>query len=99
MGVKWTAISQRTGIEGFYVVVRGSTEDLNEPKMYFSSKAESFVKEVLHLEPHHLGLKLEAWVVSGLAGAGSSVCLQTCYANDTSSQIILSDLQVERSGH
>ncbi|KAG1884398.1 hypothetical protein F4604DRAFT_1919591 [Suillus subluteus] len=53
-------------LEGFYVAVCGSIEDLLEPKVFFTQKAENFVKEVLHIEPRHLGLKLEAFVVSGL---------------------------------
>lgn len=60
------ALCARTGIEGFYVGVRGNIEDLSEPKIFFTQKAEKFVKEVLHVEPRHLGLKLEAFVVSGL---------------------------------
>ncbi|KAG2135172.1 hypothetical protein DEU56DRAFT_738142 [Suillus clintonianus] len=62
----WMALCARTGTEGFYVGVRGNIEDLSEPKIFFTPKAEKFVKEVLHVEPRHLGLKLEAFVVTGL---------------------------------
>jgi hypothetical protein len=60
------ALCARTGTEGFYVAVRSSVEDLSEPKLFFTEKAEKFVKEVLDVEPRHLGLKLESYIVSGL---------------------------------
>jgi hypothetical protein len=63
---QWTAIMTRTGVEGFYLAVRGSVEDYTEPKIFFSGKVLRFVKEVLQLEPQQLALKLEAWCVSGL---------------------------------
>ncbi|KAG1859761.1 hypothetical protein F4604DRAFT_1684511 [Suillus subluteus] len=66
MDRKWMALCARTSTEGFYVGVRGNIEDLSEPKIFFTPKAEKFVKEVLHVEPRHLGLKLEAFVVTGL---------------------------------
>jgi len=56
----------RTGIEGFYIAVRGSVEDYHEPKLFFSDKGLRFVKDVLEIEPHQLALKFEAWCVSGL---------------------------------
>ena len=55
-----------TGIEGFYIAVRGSIEDHNEPKLFFSDKALRFVKEVLEVDPRQLALKLEVWCVAGL---------------------------------
>jgi len=55
-----------TGVQGFYIAVRGSVEDYNEPKVYFSDKAVSFVKNVLKMEPQHLALRLESWAVSGI---------------------------------
>ncbi|KAG1837230.1 hypothetical protein DFJ58DRAFT_734500 [Suillus subalutaceus] len=66
MDHEWMALCARTGTEGFYVAVHGSIEDLSEPKVFFTQKVENFVKEVLHVKPRHLGLKLEAFVVSGL---------------------------------
>ena len=48
------------------MAVRGSVEDYHEPKVFFSEKAERFVKQVLKLEPRELALKLEAWAVSGI---------------------------------
>ncbi|KAG2758115.1 hypothetical protein P692DRAFT_20709924 [Suillus brevipes Sb2] len=56
----------RTGTEGFYVAVRSSIEDLSEPKLFFTEKAEKFVKEVLDVEPRHLSLKLKSYIVSRL---------------------------------
>ena len=56
----------RTGVEGFYVAVRGSVEDYHEPKLFFSDKALHFVKDVLEIEPQQLALKFEAWCVSWL---------------------------------
>lgn len=55
-----------TGVEGFYIAVRGSVEDYHEPKLFFSDKALRFVKDVLDIEPQQLALKFEAWCVSGL---------------------------------
>jgi len=51
-------------MQGFYVAVRGRIEDLSEPKMFFTEKAQKFVSNVLGVEPQHLGLKLEAFIVS-----------------------------------
>ncbi|KAG1742346.1 uncharacterized protein EDB91DRAFT_1081512 [Suillus paluster] len=56
MDHEWMALCACMGIEGFYVAVQG----------FFTQKAEKFVKDILNLEPHHLGLKLESFVVSGL---------------------------------
>ena len=55
-----------TGIEGFYIAVRGSVEDYHEPKLFLSDKALHFVKDLIEIEPQHLALKFEAWCVSGL---------------------------------
>jgi hypothetical protein len=63
------ALCARTGVKGFYVAVRGSIEDLSEPKVFFTQKAEKFVKDILNVEPHHLGLKLESFIVSGLGNS------------------------------
>ena len=53
------------GIEGFYIAI-GGMEDLSAPKIFFSPKGEAFVHSVLDLEPCHLALKFESFVVSGL---------------------------------
>jgi hypothetical protein len=53
-------------MEGFYVAVRGGIEDLVEPKIFFTEKSQKFVQDVLGIEPQHLGLKLEAFVISKL---------------------------------
>ncbi|KAG1880937.1 hypothetical protein F4604DRAFT_1922561 [Suillus subluteus] len=66
MDREWMALCARTGVEGFYVAVRGGIEDLSEPKVFFTQKAEKFVKDILNVEPRHLGLKLESFIVSGL---------------------------------
>ncbi|KAG2106139.1 Alpha/Beta hydrolase protein [Suillus discolor] len=50
------------GIEGFYVAVRDSIEDLSEPKVFFTQKAEKFAKDILNVEPRHLGLKLKSFI-------------------------------------
>jgi hypothetical protein len=64
--LQWTALMRRTGVQGFYVAVRGSVEEYHEPKVFFSEKALKFVKDVIGLEPKQLALKLEGWCVSGL---------------------------------
>lgn len=53
-------------MEGLYIAVRGGIEDLSEPKIFFTEKAQKFVSSVLRVEPQHLGLKLEAFVVGKL---------------------------------
>ncbi|KAI5981431.1 hypothetical protein EDC04DRAFT_2617403 [Pisolithus marmoratus] len=63
---KWTALCAQTGLEGFYIAVQGTVEDLSEPKLFFTPKAENFVWTVLDIEPHHLALHLESWAVSGI---------------------------------
>ncbi|KAG2353068.1 hypothetical protein BDR07DRAFT_1245864, partial [Suillus spraguei] len=64
--IQWTAICSHLSVEGFYVAVRGGIEDLSGPKLFFSEKAEKFVRAILDLEPRRLALKLEAFAVSGL---------------------------------
>ncbi|KAG2067455.1 hypothetical protein BDR04DRAFT_974406, partial [Suillus decipiens] len=63
---QWMALHARTGLEGFYVAVRSGIEDLAEPKIFFTEKSQKFVHDVLGIEPQHLGLKLEAFVISKL---------------------------------
>jgi hypothetical protein len=70
---QWMALHARTGIEGFYVAVRGGIEDLAEPKIFFTEKAQKFVQDVLGIEPQHLGLKLEAFVISKLGALFFSI--------------------------
>lgn len=66
MDREWTALCAQTGLEGFYIAVRGTVEDLSEPKVFFTQKAENFVQTVLDIEPRRLALRLESWAVSGL---------------------------------
>ncbi|KAG6370664.1 hypothetical protein JVT61DRAFT_11149 [Boletus reticuloceps] len=67
MDQEWTALCTKTGMEGFFIAVRGTVEDHAEPKIFFSEKAESFVRTVLDVEPRRLALRLESWVVSGIS--------------------------------
>jgi hypothetical protein len=64
--LEWTATADRTGIEGFYIAVRGHIEQFHEPKVWFSTAAEKFVKDILDMEPKRLALQMESYVVSGL---------------------------------
>ncbi|KAG0695486.1 hypothetical protein DFH29DRAFT_880018 [Suillus ampliporus] len=66
MDREWMALCARTGTEGFYIAVRGGIEDLSEPKIFFTQKVEKFIEDILHMEPQHLALKLESYVISGL---------------------------------
>ncbi|KAG2743398.1 hypothetical protein P692DRAFT_20850504 [Suillus brevipes Sb2] len=66
MDQEWMALCSRFGIEGFYIAIRGSVEDLSGPKLFFSEKAEKFACTILDSDPWRLALKLEAFVVSGL---------------------------------
>jgi len=79
------SLCQRTGIEGFYIAVHGSIEDLNDPKVFFTEKAERFVTDVLDIEPRHLALKLEAWTTSGLAGVFTVGGVETSTYHDAGS--------------
>ncbi|KIK12269.1 hypothetical protein PISMIDRAFT_121150, partial [Pisolithus microcarpus 441] len=63
---QWTALHAQTGLEGFYIAVRGTVKDLSEPKVFFTQKAENFVQTILDIELHRLALCLESWAVSGL---------------------------------
>jgi hypothetical protein len=63
---QWMALHACTSLEGFYVAVRSGIEDLAEPKIFFTEKSQKFVRDVLGIEPQHLGLKLEAFVISKL---------------------------------
>ncbi|KAF8132909.1 hypothetical protein EV363DRAFT_1397828 [Boletus edulis] len=66
MDQEWTALCAKTGMEGFFIAVRGTVEDHAEPKVFFTEKAEKFVRSVLDVEPRRLALRLESWVVSGI---------------------------------
>lgn len=63
---------QRTGAEGFYLSVRSSVHQYHEPKMFMSEKAVQFIKHVLGMEPKELGLKFEAWAMSGISKTSST---------------------------
>ncbi|KAI6037351.1 hypothetical protein PISMIDRAFT_640677, partial [Pisolithus microcarpus 441] len=63
---QWTGLCVQTGLEGFYIAVHGTVEDLSEPKVFFTEKVEKFICNVLGIEPCHLALRLESWVVSGI---------------------------------
>ncbi|KIM53767.1 hypothetical protein SCLCIDRAFT_31638 [Scleroderma citrinum Foug A] len=67
MDKEWTSLCSSLGIEGFYIAVCGGVEDLSAPKIFCSLKGDKFVCLVLDLEPCHLALKFESFVVSGLA--------------------------------
>src|SRR5882762_4315108 len=68
--MQWTSLCQHTGIQGFYVTMRGSIEDFNGPKVFFSDVTMKFIHDVLNIEPQLLALKLEAWSNTGLGGTG-----------------------------
>ncbi|KIK10456.1 hypothetical protein PISMIDRAFT_124379, partial [Pisolithus microcarpus 441] len=63
---QWMGLCVQTGLEGFYIAVCGTVKDLSEPKVFFTEKVEKFVCNVLGIEPRHLALCLESWVVSGI---------------------------------
>ncbi len=71
--VQWTSIMSRTAMQGMYFAVRASTDHYQEPKMFLTSSAESFIREVLGMEPRTLCLRLEAWSVARLADQGASI--------------------------
>ncbi|KAI6104814.1 hypothetical protein EDD16DRAFT_1453293, partial [Pisolithus croceorrhizus] len=51
MDWEWTALCAQTGLEGFYIAVQGTVEDLSEPKIFFTPKAENVMQTVLDIEP------------------------------------------------
>ncbi|KAG2056158.1 hypothetical protein BDR06DRAFT_880609, partial [Suillus hirtellus] len=53
-------------MQGFSIAVCGGIEDFSEPKIFFTKKAQKFVLSVIRVEPQHLGLKLEVFVVGKL---------------------------------
>ncbi|KAI5985606.1 hypothetical protein EDD15DRAFT_2200512 [Pisolithus albus] len=63
MEKEWIMLNARTGMEGFYIGVRGDVEQYHETKIFCTAKAASFIKDVLDIEPKRLALKLESWVV------------------------------------
>ncbi|KIK33234.1 hypothetical protein CY34DRAFT_18499 [Suillus luteus UH-Slu-Lm8-n1] len=71
MQTEWTAIQARTGIEGIYLVVRGDVEQYHEPKLFYTPKIASFIKDVLGMEPKRFALKLESWVVGDFDNTAS----------------------------
>jgi hypothetical protein len=63
---QWMALCTKTGMEGFFIAVRGTVEDHAEPKVFFTEKADKFVRTVLDVKSRCLALRLESWVVSGI---------------------------------
>ncbi|KAG1888654.1 hypothetical protein F4604DRAFT_1529405, partial [Suillus subluteus] len=60
---QWTSIQARTGLEGMYIAVQGDVEQYHEPKLFYTAKVRSFIKDVLGMEPKRFALKVESWVV------------------------------------
>ncbi|KAG2121557.1 hypothetical protein BD769DRAFT_1333829, partial [Suillus cothurnatus] len=50
----------RTGLEGMYLAIQGDVEQYHEPKLFYTSKVASFIKDVLGMEPKRFALKLES---------------------------------------
>ncbi|KAG1876358.1 hypothetical protein F4604DRAFT_1549845, partial [Suillus subluteus] len=65
----WENITSRTGVEGFYIAVRGDVEHFHEAKIFYTPKAQSFIKEISHLDPKRFALKFESWVTDTRADA------------------------------
>lgn len=57
----------RTGMEGFYLAVRGNTDDYHAPQIYFSEQAKLFFKDFLGIDTRFLALQFEAWTTTGLS--------------------------------
>lgn len=85
---QWTAIQARTGIKGIYLVVRGDVEQYHEPKLFYTPKVASFIKDMLGMEPKRFALKLKSWVVGdfgqfNISGEASKVL--NCNVDNTAS--------------
>lgn len=46
-----------------YLAVRGDVKQYHEPKLFYTAKVGSFIKDVLGMEPKRFALKVESWVV------------------------------------
>ncbi|KAG1879872.1 hypothetical protein F4604DRAFT_1679435 [Suillus subluteus] len=57
--------------EGMYLAVRGDVEQYHEPKLFYTAKVGSFIKDVLGMEPKHFALKVKSWVVGDFDSAGT----------------------------
>ncbi|TFK59004.1 hypothetical protein BDN72DRAFT_966187 [Pluteus cervinus] len=62
--LNWSAMCNETGVEGIFIAVRGSIDDLQSPYTFFTEKVASFIRRVLKMTPERLALKLESYVVS-----------------------------------
>ncbi|KAG2089872.1 uncharacterized protein F5147DRAFT_787551 [Suillus discolor] len=62
MEKEWENITSRTGVKGFYIAVHGDVEHFHESKIFYTPKAQSFIKEISHLDPKCFALKFESWV-------------------------------------
>ncbi|KAG1806942.1 hypothetical protein EV424DRAFT_1544032 [Suillus variegatus] len=71
MQTEWASIQARTGLEGMYLAVRGDVEQYHEPKLFYTAKVGSFIKDVLGMEPKRFALKVESWVVGDFDSAGT----------------------------
>ena len=82
-GIQWTALCAKTGMEGFFIAVQGTVKDHAEPKVFFTEKAEKFICLFLNVEPQHLALWLESWIVSGISASFSHSLIFTYWPLDT----------------
>ncbi|KAG1729623.1 uncharacterized protein EDB91DRAFT_1252938 [Suillus paluster] len=64
-------IQVRTGLEGMYIAVRGDVEQYHEPKLFYTAKVGSFIKDVLGMEPKRFALKVKSWVVGDFDSGGT----------------------------
>ncbi|KAG1719408.1 hypothetical protein EDD22DRAFT_963254 [Suillus occidentalis] len=71
MQTEWAGIQARTGLEGMYIAVRGDVEQYHEPKLFYTAKVGSFIKDVLGMEPKRFALKVESWVVGDFDSGGT----------------------------
>ncbi|KAG2107635.1 uncharacterized protein F5147DRAFT_774080 [Suillus discolor] len=72
MQTEWTSIQACTVLEGMYIAVQGDVEQYHEPKLVYTAKVGSFIKDVLSMEPKRFVLKVESWVVGNFDTAGTA---------------------------
>ncbi|KIK34543.1 hypothetical protein CY34DRAFT_17646 [Suillus luteus UH-Slu-Lm8-n1] len=70
------SIQARTGLERMYLAVWGDIKQFHEPKLFYTAKVESFIKDVLGMEPKHFALKVKSWVVGDFVAQKVSQCLR-----------------------
>ncbi|EPQ59977.1 hypothetical protein GLOTRDRAFT_89625 [Gloeophyllum trabeum ATCC 11539] len=63
-----TGLQMRTGCEVFYAVLRGGVMDPFRPRFYYTPRAQESMVTVTKQSVEELGMKVEAYITSGVPG-------------------------------